>query len=101
MNLYIQRKLNDYLFELSTSKFAINRWRKLELITAYKNNSLLYEDVPENIKEKYNLPSRDEGIDVVKLENDNIIETYQCKDYNGYCSNHSLGTYLADFTYNL
>ena len=101
MNRYIKRKLNDYLYELSTSEFRINKWRKLELITAYKNKSLLYEDVPEYIKEKYNLPSRDEGIDVVKLDNETIIETYQCKDYNGYVSNHSLGTYFAFHLYKL
>ena len=101
MNHYIERKLNDYLYELSTSEFRINKWRKLELITAYKNKSLLYEDVPEYVKEKYDLPSRDEGIDVVKLHNETIIETYQCKDYEGYVSNHSLGTYFAFHLYKL
>ena len=101
MDRYIERKLNDYLYELSTSEFAINKWRKLELITAYKNKSLLYEDVPEYIKEKYDLPTRDEGIDVVKLNNETIIETYQCKDYEGYVSNHSLGTYFAFHLYKL
>ena len=101
MNRYIKRKLNDYLYELSTSEFRINKWRKLELITAFKNKSLLYEDVPEYIKEKYDLPTRDEGIDVVKLNNETIIETYQCKDYNGYVSNHSLGTYFAFHLYKL
>lgn len=101
MNQYIENKLNDYLYELSTSKFVINKWRKLELITAYKNKSLLYEDVPEHIKEKYDLPSRDEGIDIIKLNNETIIETYQCKDYNGYVSNHSLGTYFAFHLYKL
>ena len=113
MNRYIERKLNDYLYELSTSKFVINKWRKLELITAYKNKSLLYEDVPEYIKEKYDLPSRDEGIDIVKLNDETIIETYQCKDYgskvssgaktpyNGYVSNHALGTYFAFHLYKL
>ena len=110
MDRYIECKLNDYLYELSTSKFAINKWRKLELITAYKNKSLLYEDVPEYIKEKYDLPSRDEGIDIVKLNGETIIETYQCKDYgssgtkapyNCYVSNHALGTYFAFHLYKL
>ena len=95
MEQYTKTKLNDYLYELSTSEFAINKWRKLELITAYKNKSLLYEDVPEYIKEKYDLPSRDEGIDIIKLDDETIIETYQCKDYNGYVSDHELGTYFG------
>ena len=101
MEAYIKTKLDDYLYELSLNNFIINSWRKLELITAYKNKALLYEDVPEHIKEKYDLPSRDEGIDVVKLENETIIETYQCKDYNGYVSNHSLGTYFGFHLYKL
>ena len=66
MDNYIQNKLKDYLKELQENNFKINSGRKLELITAYKNNSLLYEDVPEYIKDKYDLPSRDEGIDVIK-----------------------------------
>ena len=101
MEQYIKTKLNDYLYELSLNNFVINSWRKLELITAYKNKSLLYEDVPEYIKEKYDLPSRDEGIDVIKLNDETIIETYQCKDYNGYVSNHALGTYFAFHLYKL
>ena len=101
MDNYIQNKLNDYLKELQENNFKINSGRKLELITAYKNNSLLYEDVPEYIKDNYDLPSRDEGIDVVKLNNEEIIETYQCKDYNGRVSNHKLGTYFGFHLYQL
>ena len=101
MNNYIQNKLKDYLKELQENNFKINSGRKLELITAYKNNSLLYEDVPEYIKDNYDLPSRDEGIDVVKLNNEEIIETYQCKDYNGRVSNHKLGTYFGFHLYQL
>ena len=101
MDEYIQNKLKDYLKELQENNFKINSGRKLELITAYKNNSLLYEDVPEYIKDKYNLPSRDEGIDVIKLNNEEIIETYQCKDYNGRVSNHKLGTYFGFHLYQL
>lgn len=101
MDNYIQNKLNDYLKELQENNFEINSGRKLELITAYKNNSLLYEDVPEYIKDNYDLPSRDEGIDVVKLNNEEIIETYQCKDYNGRVSNHKLGTYFGFHLYQL
>ena len=113
MDNYIQNKLKDYLKELQENNFKINSGRKLELITAYKNNSLLYEDVPEYIKDKYDLPSRDEGIDVIKLNNEEIIETYQCKDYgskgssgakapyNGRVSNHKLGTYFGFHLYQL
>lgn len=54
METYIKTKLDDYLYELSLNNFIINSWRKLELIIAYKNKALLYEDVPEYIKEKYN-----------------------------------------------
>lgn len=113
MDNYIQNKLKDYLKELQENNFKINSGRKLELITAYKNNSLLYEDVPEYIKDKYDLPSRDEGIDVIKLSDEEIIETYQCKDYgskgssgakapyNGRVSNHKLGTYFGFHLYQL
>jgi superfamily II DNA or RNA helicase/uncharacterized membrane protein len=101
MDKYIRNKLNDYLKELQENNFKINSGRKLELITAYKNNSILYEDVPEYIKDKYGLPSRDEGIDVIKLNNEEIIETYQCKDYNGRVSNHKLGTYFGFHLYQL
>ena len=101
MDQYIKTKLDDYLYELYLDNFVINSWRKLELITAYKNNALMYEDVPEYIKEKYDLPPRDEGIDVIKLNNETIIGTYQCKDYNGYVSNHALGTYFAFHLYKL
>ena len=41
----------------------------------------MYEDVPEYIKERHNLPSRDEGIDVIKLTNGEIEKVYQCKCY--------------------
>lgn len=80
---YIETKQKDYLYELQENNFQILEWRKLELITAYKNKALMYEDVPEYIKEKHNLPSRDEGIDVIKLENNEITKVYQCKHYHG------------------
>ena len=78
---YIEIKQKDYLHELVENNFHILPWRKLELITAYKNKALMYEDVPEYIKEKHNLPTRDEGIDVIKIENGKIIKVYQCKCY--------------------
>lgn len=78
---YIEAKHQDYLTELQENNFEILPWRRLELITAYKNNALIYEDVPEYIKEKHNLPSRDEGIDVIKITNGEIEKVYQCKCY--------------------
>lgn len=78
---YIEAKHQDYLSELQENNFEILPWRRLELITAYKNNALMYEDVPEYIKEKHNLPSRDEGIDVIKITNGKIKKVYQCKCY--------------------
>lgn len=94
-NEYIQSKQDDYLKELSINNFVINKWRKLELITAYKHEALMYEDVPEYIKELYLLPTRDEGIDVIKFDNEsNIIEVFQCKDYNGRVENSELCSFF-------
>ena len=94
-NEYIKSKQNDYLKELSINNFVINKWRKLELITAYKHEALMYEDVPEYIKELYLLPTRDEGIDVIKFDNEsNIIEVFQCKDYNGRVENSELCSFF-------
>ena len=78
---YIKLKQQDYLYELSENNFKILPWRKLELITAVKNKALMYEDVPEYIKERHLLPSRDEGIDVVKIEEGEITKVFQCKCY--------------------
>ena len=93
---YLQLKLDDYLREILENNFINKAGRKLELITAYKNKSLMYEDIPNFIKEKYDLPIRDEGIDVIKLSPKlKILECFQCKDFNGYVSNHDLGTFYA------
>ena len=78
---FIKLKLKDYVKELQQNNFKILPWRRLELITAYKNDALLYEDVPEYIKEKHNLPSRDEGIDVIKVVEGKIVKVFQCKCY--------------------
>ena len=61
-NEYVKSKLNDYLKELSINNFVINKWRKLELITAYKHEALMYEDVPEYIKELCDLVKPKYGI---------------------------------------
>lgn len=90
LNEFIDCKINDYLLELQENNFKINEWRKLELITAYKNKALMYEDVPLYIKELHNLPARDEGIDVVKIVDGKITKVFQCKHYNGYVSNKIL-----------
>lgn len=86
---YIKIKQSDYKRELSENNFKILPWRKLELITAYKNNALMYEDVPEYIKERHLLPSRDEGIDVIKIENNEITKVFQCKCYMSHTVNKS------------
>lgn len=92
---YIKIKHKDYLYELQENKFNINCWRKLELMTAYKNDALMYEDVPEYIKNIYLLPSRDEGIDVIKInKHGEIISCYQCKDYRGRVENKELESFF-------
>ena len=66
----------------------------LELYTCIKHNAILYIDVPESVRSHYNLTNRDEGIDCIKIdEHDQILEIYQCKNYDGYLSHHELGTF--------
>ena len=57
--------------------------------------TLLYEDVPEEIKNKYSLTYKDTGIDLIKfdVENNNILEIIQCKNYSRRLSHHKLGTF--------
>lgn len=94
INEYVKLKNQMYYEEIIENKFEIKPGRKLELITAYKNKSLMYQDVPLYIKERYELPKRDEGIDVIKINSDSkILKCYQCKDYNGLADDHSLGTF--------
>ena len=94
INKYIELKNQMYYEEIIENNFKINSGRKLELITAYKNKSLMYQDVPLYIKEQYELPKRDEGIDVIKINSDSkILKCFQCKDYNGLADDHSLGTF--------
>lgn len=93
---YVEDKKHDYLQEIQENNFIINPGRKLELITAYKNNALIYKDVPDKVKMKYELSYRDEGIDVIKLNSKmKIIEVFQCKDFKGYVSDHHLGTFYG------
>ena len=43
---------------------------KTYLETFYPNNkTYLYRDVPDNILEKYKLPNRDEGLDILMIDN--------------------------------
>lgn len=96
LNEYIYHKNKEYLKEVQQDRFNNLPGRKLELITAIKNRSLMYEDVPKYIKKQYGLPYRDEGIDVIKLDSNNkIITCFQCKDHNGYVSHHDLGTFWS------
>lgn len=94
LNEYVELKNQVYYEEIIENNFKINSGRKLELITAYKNKSLMYQDVPLYIKEQYELPKRDEGIDVIKINSESkILKCFQCKDYNGLANDHSLGTF--------
>ena len=96
LDKYIKDKNHDYLQEIQENNFIIYPGRKLELITAYKNNALIYKDVPDKVKIKYELSYRDEGIDVIKLNSKmEITEVFQCKDFKGYVSDHHLGTFYG------
>lgn len=96
LNEYISYKQEEYLKELFLNKFENLPGRKLELITAVEKIGLIYEDVPKYIKKEYNLPNRDEGIDVIKLDDDGKIKAcFQCKDFDGYVSHHCLGTFYS------
>ena len=57
--------------------------------------TLLYEDVPTEIKNKYDLTYKDTGIDLIKIdiENNKILEIIQCKNYSRRLSHHKLGTF--------
>jgi len=57
--------------------------------------TLLYEDIPEEIKNKYSLSFKDTGIDLIKFDtrNNNILEIIQCKNYSRRLSHHKLGTF--------
>ena len=94
--IYLEYVLKDYLKQIVEDNFQPKSGRKLELITAYKNKALVYSDVPEFIKERYDLPSRDEGIDVIKFNDKlEIKEVFQCKDYKNYVNDHDLGTFYG------
>lgn len=94
--IYLEYVLNDYLKQIKEDNFQPKFGRKLELITAYKNKGLVYSDIPEFIKEEYELPSRDEGIDVIKFDEKlKIIEVFQCKDFKNYVDDHHLGTFYS------
>lgn len=56
---------------------------------------LLYEDVPDEIKNKYSLTYKDTGIDLIKIDYSNmkILEIIQCKNYSRRLSHHKLGTF--------
>lgn len=80
-----------------THELAICRdpGRQLELLVAIIKNGVLYEDLDQEIKDYYNLPVNDEGIDVVVLENNKIIEVYQCKNTTKMIIGaHELGTFF-------
>lgn len=83
---------SKYIKELSTCR---DRGRQLELIVAINKNGLLYEDLSDSIKQFYNLPTIDEGIDVVVLEGSLISEVYQCKNTTKMIIGaHELGTFF-------
>lgn len=75
----------------------------LELFIAIKNinnsnNSeitLLYDDVPIEIKNKYSLSFKDTGIDLITFNNETkqILKIIQCKNYSRRLSHHKLGTF--------
>ena len=57
--------------------------------------TLLYEDVPDEIKNKYSLTYKDTGIDLIKIDYSDmkILEIIQCKNYSRRLSHHKLGTF--------
>ena len=70
----------------------------LELFIAlrdFSKNVLLYEDVPDDIKNKYSLTYKDTGIDLIQLDypTRTITEIIQCKNYSRRLSHHKLGTF--------
>ena len=76
----------------------------LELFIAISNNTLnlnenittlLYDDIPNEIKNKYSLTSKDTGIDLIKfnISTNQILQIIQCKNYNRRLSHHKLGTF--------
>lgn len=67
-----------------SNKTPRDKGRLLELYYCIKNpNYLLWENVPESIKKKYNFTIYDSGIDCALIENDTIKCIVQCKNYNG------------------
>jgi len=78
-------------------KFII--WKQkgniLELINCIKNNCLMYNDVPDEYKEQFNLSLNDTGIDNIDIINNKI---YQVKFYSKgkYISDHILGTFFKN-----
>jgi len=73
----------------------------LELFIALKSKesskecTILYDDVPIAIKDKYQLTYKDTGIDLIRLdlESNRILEIIQCKNYSRRLSHHKLGTF--------
>jgi len=84
----------DY-FKSQNSDFTNNnKGLLLELYIALITNSYLYNDVNDEIKHKYSLPTRDMGIDILTINDKNEIKSVaQCKNYNGQLSHHALGTF--------
>lgn len=75
------------------NNYKIYNGKILELITCIKFNCLMYQDVPKEYKDKYNLPSNDKGIDCIDIKN-NIL--YQVKFFHkSKISQNTISSFLA------
>lgn len=104
MNLIYKKYQNQFINILSKSEPTFkDKGDILELYivlrefqTCHDSEAiLLYDDVPDDIKNKYTLTFKDTGIDVIKLDlnNNRIIQVIQCKNYSRRLSHHKLGTF--------
>ena len=91
LTMYSELKRKQEKEDLTKSE----KGKLFELYYALKYNILLYDDISQDIKTKYNLTLHDTGIDLIDFDknNDDIKEIIQCKNYNGYLSHHDLGTF--------
>ena len=107
----IQTITNDYIINYNNIYAKDNitlreKGRLLELYFCIKYNKelnydinkyyLLWEDVPEYLKRKYNFTIYDSGIDCALIDNNDITEIIQCKNFSGILST----TNLEGFCYN-